>query len=58
MLVAMGLMVAAGRTGTPDVRAGDSTSPKATDLPARDDALLQDAVKVDKPADDVGAAGG
>jgi hypothetical protein len=56
MLVAMGMMVAAGRTGAPNVRLAFDIS-ESTDLPARDDTLLQDAVKVDAPADNAAAVG-
>src|SRR5262245_27698464 len=56
MLVAMGLMVAAGRTGSPDVQLAVDVS-DGTELPSHDESLLPDAVKVDAPADNAAAIG-
>jgi von Willebrand factor type A domain len=46
MLVALGLMVAAGNDRAPDIRLAAGVS-EGTDLPAQDDALLQDAVQME-----------
>jgi von Willebrand factor type A domain len=56
VLVAMGLIVVANRTASPNVRLAVDVS-DGTDLPSHDDALLQDAVKVDAVVDSAAAMG-